>query len=106
MNTEKLFLTYEKEVAEFKLKLIRRLSEDAVSQEDQSLKRTSKISMVESILAREGRPLHVDEIISVAENEYDVTLDKDSLSSALTKKTLKDERFIRVAPNTFELKQD
>lgn len=106
MNTEKLFLTYEKEVAQFKIKLIRRLSEDAVSQEEKSLKRTSKISMVEFILAREGRPLHVDEIILVAENEYDVTLDKDSLSSALTKKTHKDERFIRVAPNTFELKQD
>ena len=106
MDTERLFLTYEKEVAEFKLKLIRRLSEDAVSQEEQSFKRTSKISMVESLLAREGRPLHVDEIISVAEKEYDVTLDKDSLSSALIKKTLKDERFIRVAPNTFELKQD
>lgn len=106
MDTERLFLTYEKEVAEFKLKLIRRLSEDAVSQEEQSFKRTSKISMVESLLAREGRTLHVDEIISVAEKEYDVTLDKDSLSSALIKKTLKDERFIRVAPNTFELKQD
>lgn len=106
MDTEKIFLTYEKEVAEFKLKLIRRLSEDAVSQEEHSLKRTSKISMVESILARESRPLHVDEIISVAEKEYNVTLDKDSLSSALTKKTLKDERFIRVAPNTFELKQN
>ena len=106
MDTERLFLTYEKEVAEFKLKLIRRLSEDTVSQEEQSFKRTSKISMVESLLAREGRTLHVDEIISVAEKEYDVTLDKDSLSSALIKKTHKDERFIRVAPNTFELKQD
>lgn len=106
MDTEKLFLTYEKEVAEFKLKLIRRMSEGALPHEEQSLKRTSKISIVESILARESKPLHVDEIISVAEKEFNVTLDKDSLSSALTKKTLKDERFIRVAPNTFELRQD
>lgn len=106
MDAEKIFLTYEKEVAEFKLKLINKLSDDAMLHEKKSLKRTSKISMVESILARESKPLHVDEIISIAENEFNVTLDKDSLSSALTKKTLKDERFIRVAPNTFELRQD
>jgi len=106
MEPKELFLTYEKEVAEFKLRLIRKLSEDTKPRDEQVLKRTSKISIVESVLERAGKPLHVNDIISAVEKEFNIVLDKDSLSSALTKKRLKDERFIRVAPNTFELRQD
>jgi len=99
------FLLYEKEVAEFKLKLINRLSGDEVNIEPPRQKRTSIVAMVGAILTAGGKPLHVTEIISVVSKEFGITLDRDSLSSALIKQVRKEKRFIRVAPNTFGLRQ-
>lgn len=104
MESNNLFLQYAKEVAEFKLKLIRRLSEENSSKEDSKPKRKSNISLVEDVLKKAGEPLHVNDIISAVKQEFDVDLDRDSLSSALTKYDRKEERFIRVAPNTFRLR--
>lgn len=106
MESKEVFLSFEKEVAEFKLKLIRKLSEDLASTHEQRAERTSKMSLVQAVLKKAGKPLHVSEIIVAVKNEYNVDLDRDSLSSALNKKIRKEERFNRVAPNTFELKQD
>ena len=98
------FLLYEKEVAEFKLKLIGRLSGEEVL-EKSGQKRTSILSMVETILNAGGKPLHVTEIISAVSKEFGITLDRDSLSSAIIKQVRKEKRFIRVVPNTFGLRQ-
>lgn len=105
MSSQDVFLRYEKEVAEFKLELIRRLSDNDLPPERVKHKRTSILSMVEAVLATAGKPLHVSEIILTANKEFGVTLDRDSLSSALIKQVRKEKRFIRVAPNTFGLRQ-
>lgn len=105
MQENDLFLMYEKEVAEFKLKLIRKLSGDAGSPERIREKRTSNFSMMEVVLKAAGKPLHVTEIIVAVEKEFGVTLDRDSLSSAIIKQVRKGKRFVRTGPNTFGLKQ-
>lgn len=105
MKPQELFLQYEKEVAQFKLDLIRRLSADVSPLEEPRQKRTSNIAMIEAVLLADGKPLHVNEIIAAIEKEFGLTLDRDSLSSAILKQVRKEKRFVRVAPNTFGLRQ-
>lgn len=105
MTSQELFLLYEKEVAEFKLGLIRKISGDAFLAGKARMKRTSNLSMIEAVLKAAGKPLHVSDIIAAVEKEFGVTLDRDSLSSAIIKQVHKEMRFVRVAPNTFGLRQ-
>jgi hypothetical protein len=105
MKPQELFLLYEKEVAEFKLDLIRKLSGDTFPPGKTRPKRTSNISMIQALLKAAGKPLHVTDIIATAEKEFGVTLDRDSLSSAMIKQVRKEKRFVRVAPNTFGWRQ-
>ena len=105
MDTKKTFLQYEKEVAEFKLQLIRRLAKGAGPAPEERGKRTSNMETVENVLAAAGRPLHISQIIAVAQRDLGVSLDRDSLSSALSKQIRKGRRFVRTDPNTFGLKQ-
>jgi len=104
MKPQELFLLYEREVAKFKLDLIRRLSGTATDLEAPREKRTSNFAMIEAVLVAAGKPLHVTEIIAAIEKEFAITLDRDSLSSAILKQARKEKRFIRVAPNTFGLR--
>lgn len=106
MERDELFLTYEKEVAEFKLGLIARLARKTSLPQKPGRRRTSNLDMVEKVLGDVGRPLHVSEIIAAVEKEFAVQLDRDSLSSAMGKQILKGVRFTRVAPNTFGLRQE
>jgi len=104
-RNDELFLTYEKEVAEFKLGLIRRLAKASPSAEKTRRGRTSNFDMAEKALTNAGKPLHVSEIIAAVKKEFGVQLDRDSLSSAIGKQIRKGKRFVRVAPNTFGLRQ-
>ena len=105
MKSQELFLQYEKEVAQFKIALIQRLSAAASVPEEPQKKRTSNLVMIEAALVAAGKPLHVTEIIAAIEKEFSVTLDRDSLSSAIIKQVRKEKRFERVATNTFGLRQ-
>ena len=96
------FLQYEKEIAEFKLKTINRLQKGL---KPKPKKRTSKADVVERVLQIAGRPLHVSEIIQIANRDFQVQLERDSIVSILIKKINAGQRFIRTAPNTFALKE-
>lgn len=106
MKRDELFLTYEKEVAEFKLGLIARLERETPLPPKPGRRRTSNLDMVEIVLENTGKPLHISEIIAAVEKEFGVQLDRDSLSSAMGKQIRKEVRFNRVAPNTFGLRQE
>jgi len=66
----------------------------------------SQVEYVYDILKDSGRALHVTDIIKIAEKKYRIRLDRESVVSALTKKVLKGDRFIRTDKNTFALKED
>ena len=96
------FLEYEKAIAEFKLKTISRLYKGVAAEPK---KRTSKADIVEHVLKIAGRPLHVSEIIQIADRDFKIQLERDSIVSILIKKIKVGQRFIKTAPNTFALKQ-
>ncbi len=67
-------------------------------------KSRSQLGIVLNILTSAGRPLHVSEIILEAEKAFGVKLERESLVSALSKKVIKGDRFVRTGKNTFALK--
>ena len=103
MDQFKQYLQFKKEVAQATLKIIERFQQQ---EERQPKERTSNIEIVENILNSAGRPLHVSDIIQMAEKEHQVQLNRDSIVSAILKKINAGQTFIRTAPNTFALKTD
>jgi hypothetical protein len=69
-------------------------------------KSMSNMDMATDILRRAQRPLHISEIISQVKTKYGVTLDRESLVSALVKKLHRHQGLSRSAPNTFEIKAE
>lgn len=105
MDTFDKFIEFQKELLQSQLKTIRRYQQQSPQFKKQP-KRTSKLDVVEDILLSADQPLHISKIIEVAINDYNVTLQRDSIVSALVKKIRAGERFVRVAPNTFALKNN
>lgn len=103
MDQFKQYLQYKKEVAQATLKVIDRFQQQTRRQPQ---KRTSKIEIVKNVLKSAGRPLHVSEIIRMAEKDHQVQLNRDSIVSAILKKINAGQMFIRTAPNTFAAKTD
>jgi len=58
------------------------------------------------ILRQAQRPLHISEIIVQIKAKYGVTVDRESLVSALVKKVHRHQGFSRSAPNTFEIEAE
>jgi hypothetical protein len=102
MDNFKSYLQLQKEITESKLKIISRFQKAA---QPKPKKRTSKIEVAENVLRIAGRPLHVSEIIHLADRDFQVSLDRDSIVSAILKKVRADKSFVRTAPNTFALKE-
>jgi len=63
----------------------------------------SHMDIVHNILQQQGKPVHVNEIIVLAQKRFNVKLDKESLVSAITKRIKRHDRFIKTGPNTFSL---
>ncbi|HEY3131272.1 MAG TPA: hypothetical protein VGL91_17580 [Acidobacteriota bacterium] len=76
----------------------------APTQEKDRQKRTSNLSMVEDVLERAGKELHISQILQRVEKGYGLRLDRDSIVSALSKKVARNERFVRTGKNIFALK--
>lgn len=66
----------------------------------------SKMYMAIDILQRAQRPLHISEIIAQVKTKYGVTLDRESLVSALVKKVHRRQGLSRTAPNTFQIETE
>jgi DNA-directed RNA polymerase delta subunit len=101
MDQFKLYLQYQKEVAQAQLKIVDRFLKQERRQPQQ---RTSNIDIVQHVLNSAGHPLHVSDIIRLAQKNFQVQLNRDSIVSAILKKINAGQTFIRTAPNTFALK--
>lgn len=66
----------------------------------------SQIVMIYNILKLEKKPMHINDIILKVNKEYKVKMDRESIVSALTKKVVRGDRFIRPDKNTFALMDD
>ena len=67
-------------------------------------KRTSQLDMVQDVLRRAGKPLHISEILDRVEKLHGRHLDRESVVSSLVKKIARGERFLRTDKNVFTLK--
>ena len=101
MDQFEVYIRYQKEVSESKLKIINRFQKGVKPK----LKRTSKIEIAKNVLNIAGRPLHVSEIIQLAKRDFEIELDRDSIVSAILKKVKAGKSFVRTSPNTFTLKE-
>lgn len=93
-------LEFQKDLAEAKLKIIKRYLKGV---KPKTARRTTKIGIVENVLRIAGRPLHISEIIEIAQRDFQTNLERDSVVSILIKKIKAGQKFQRTAPNTFTL---
>jgi hypothetical protein len=66
----------------------------------------SNIDMALDILRQSHQPLHVSDILAQVKAKYKITLDRESLVSALVKKIHRQQGLSRTAPNTFRIEAD
>ena len=64
----------------------------------------SNIDMALDILRQAHQPLHVSDILAQVKAKYKISLDRESLVSALVKKVHRHQGVLRTAPNTFGVK--
>jgi len=62
--------------------------------------------MAIDILRQSNQPLHISEILAQVKAKYKITLDRESLVSALVKKIHRQQGLSRTAPNTFQIESD
>lgn len=99
----KEFCEFYEQLLKAQLAVVRQFSGETGRRRDTAQKGKSQVGIVEDILEAAGEPLHVTEIIKRAREQFDATIDRESLVSALTKKVKKSGRLVRTAPNTFAL---
>ena len=103
MDTFEKLLELQKDLLQSQLKTIYRYQQQSAPGK-KKIRRTSKLNIVADILASSDQPLHISEIIRIAQQEYQTEMERDSIVSALVKKVKAGRLFVRVAPNTFALK--
>ena len=85
------------------LRAIRHAKSKSVSEPIRE-KSTSQIDMVQDVLRRAAKPLHISEILDRVEKLHGRRLDRESVVSSLVKKIARGERFLRTDKNVFTLK--
>ena len=92
---------------EAQLRAVRRLLHTEGEDPDKPARRQgrSQVDIVEDILRKADAPLHISEILVRAQKNFGLSLDRESVVSALTKKVSKGDRFERSDKNVFALKQ-
>jgi hypothetical protein len=98
------FLSFYESLLSAQLRVIRQLrnprSENVKPKKGKSM---SNINMAIDILQKAKQPLHISEIIIQVKAKHSVTLDRESLVSALVKKVHQNQGLTRTAPNTFQV---
>ena len=98
------FLSFYESLFSAQLRAIRQLKSPKVRKAKRvEGKSMSNMDMAIDILRRGQRPLHISEIIAQVKTKHGVTLDRESLVSALVKKVHRHQGLSRTAPNTFEI---
>lgn len=76
----------------------------APSSEGKTKKGRSHLDMAFDILKEADHPLHISELLERINARFAQHLDRESLVSALTKRVMRADRFVRTQKNTFGLR--
>ena len=66
----------------------------------------SQVDMAFDVLKKARAPLHVADLLERIRVSFGVAVDRESLVSSLTKKVVRQDRFLRTEKNTFALRPD
>jgi hypothetical protein len=98
------FLAFYESLFSAQLRVVRQFKNPkSGSSKSKNEKGMSNIYMAIDILQKAKQPLHISEIIIQVKARHGVTLDRESLVSALVKKVHQNQGLIRTAPNTFQV---
>ncbi len=101
------FLSFHESLFSAQLRTIRQLKSPKPRKAKETGKKSmSNMYMAIDILQRAQRPLHISEIIAQVKSKYGVSLDRESLVSALVKKVHRRQGLSRTAPNTFQIETE
>ncbi len=97
-------------VSKAQLSTLRRLRRSARQESPtagpKSAKSMSQVDMAYDILRGAGRPMHISEIMALVAKRHGVTLDRESIVSAIAKRVARKDRFVRTGPNMFAVLPD
>lgn len=106
-ETKDLILSVFEASLDAQLRAVRRLRQGAPSSAaPHRRKGLSQIDMAFDILKKARSPLHVSQILDRIQQQFGVTIDRESLVSSLTKKVARADRFLRPEKNTFSLRPE
>ena len=89
------------------LRAVRRLRNPAAREpKSHPRKSMSHVNMAFDILKKARSPLHIAVLLERIHAAFDVTVDRESLVSSLTKKVARGDRFLRTDKNTFGLRPE
>ncbi len=101
------FLSFYESLFSAQLRAIRQLKSPKLRKAKETEKKSmSNMDMAVDILQGAQKPLHISEIIAQVKTQYGVTLDRESLVSALVKKVHRRQGLSRTAPNTFQIETE
>ncbi len=89
-----------REVREMRLSMQQKLPAKMALKFRRSLSQTE---MALEVVQSASKPLHLNEIIKAIEERFAISVDRESLGSALTKRAVRADRFVRAGKNTFGL---
>src|SRR5437016_14499100 len=102
-----LILTTIETSLDAQLRAVRRLRKGApAAAGPRRRKGLSQVDMAFDILKKARSPLHVSQILDRIQTHFDVTVDRESLVSSLTKKVARGDRFLRPEKNTFSVRPE
>jgi len=88
------------------LRAVRRLRHGEPAAAPRSRKGRSHVDMAYDVLKKAHAPLHVSQLLARIQSSFGVTVDRESLVSSLTKKVVRQDRFLRTGKNTFSLRPE
>jgi len=95
------------ECLDAQLRAVRRLRKgERAAPPARAKKGMSQVDMAYDILKRARKPLHVTQLLDRMHTAFQVQVDRESLVSALTKKVVRGDRFVRTGRNTFAAKEE
>ena len=88
------------------LRAVRRLRRGSPEPAPAAPCKSIQVDMAYDVLKKARAPLHVAEMLARIHSTFQVTVDRESLVSSLTKEVARGDRFLRTGKNTFELRPE
>lgn len=92
------------EILKAQLFAIRKLKKGKSESDEKESRGKSQVVMAWEVIKKEGAPLHINEIIKGIEKMFKVKVDRESLASAIIKKVLREDRFVRTGKNIYTVR--